>query len=137
MVTRISQHVKHYPRTWAPLGIRQYLAHRALVCRVICGAGGDSRFLQRQIIESRIARLAHGYMICFGFCCGGTVHFNGPMGLRRQMGTVLRRPLEAMTRTLPLVFFSFCPWASANYCGNLYIWSRYTDWATALGIRST
>jgi hypothetical protein len=45
----------------------------------------------------------------------------------------VRRPLEAMTRTWPIVVLMWIPVAilGASY-GKLYIWAKYADWADAL-----
>ena len=50
-----------------------------------------------------------------------------------KWGLIIRRPLEAMTRTWPLVFLYFLPVGIfGSVFGKLYIWSKYPDWATAL-----
>src|SRR6202167_2008807 len=48
-------------------------------------------------------------------------------------GLIDRRPLEAMTRTWPIVILMWIPIAilGASY-GKLYIWAKYQDWAGAL-----
>jgi hypothetical protein len=71
-----------------------------------------------------------GYMTCFGFAGGGLAllmlqHVSGG-----KWGLLLRRPLEAMTRTLPLVALMFVP--IAVFMKHLYQWARYpTAAATA------
>jgi hypothetical protein len=75
----------------------------------------------------------HGYMICFGFCCGGMALLMVQYLSGGKWGLIIRRPLEAMTRTLPLVFLYFLPVGIFGMTfGKLYIWSKYADWATAL-----
>ena len=64
-----------------------------------------------------------GYMTCFGFAGGGLVllmlqHVSGG-----KWGLLLRRPLEAMTRTLPLVALFFVP--IALLWKHLYQWALY------------
>ena len=64
-----------------------------------------------------------GYMTCFGFAGGGLVvlmlqHVSGG-----KWGLLLRRPLEAMTRTLPLVALFFIP--IAMFWKHLYQWAQY------------
>ena len=64
-----------------------------------------------------------GYMTCFGFAGGGLVllmlqHVSGG-----KWGLLLRRPLEAMTRTLPLVALFFVP--IAIFWKHLYQWAQY------------
>jgi hypothetical protein len=71
-----------------------------------------------------------GYMTCFGFAGGGLAllmlqHVSGG-----KWGLLLRRPLEAMTRTLPLVALMFVP--IGVFMKHLYQWAKYpTAAATA------
>ncbi len=64
-----------------------------------------------------------GYMTCFTFAGGGLVllmlqHVSGG-----KWGLLLRRPLEAMTRTLPLVALLYVP--IAVFGKHLYQWAAY------------
>ena len=43
-----------------------------------------------------------------------------------KWGLLVRRPLEAMTRTLPLVFLMFLPIGS-SFMKKLYLWAQYPD----------
>jgi hypothetical protein len=75
----------------------------------------------------------HGFMICFGFCCGGMCLLMVQYLSGGKWGLIIRRPLEAMTRTLPLVFLYFLPVAIFGMSfGQLYSWRRYADWPAAL-----
>lgn len=75
----------------------------------------------------------HGFMLCFGFCCGGLCILMLQYTTGGKWGLIIRRPLEAMTRTLPLVFLYFLPVGIIGMqFGQLYSWRRYADWATAL-----
>ena len=75
----------------------------------------------------------HGFMLCFGFSCGGLLILMLQYTTGGKWGLIIRRPLEAMTRTLPLVFLYFLPVAIIGMqFGKLYSWRRYADWATAL-----
>jgi hypothetical protein len=71
-----------------------------------------------------------GYMTCFGFAGGGLAllmlqHVSGG-----KWGLLIRRPLEAMTRTLPLVALMFVP--IGVFMKHLYQWAKYpTAEATA------
>ena len=75
-----------------------------------------------------------GFVGCFGLCFGGMAllmvqHLSGG-----KWGLIVRRPLEAMTRTWPVVVLMWFPVAllGASY-GKLYIWAKYyDDWASAL-----
>ena len=75
----------------------------------------------------------HGYMMCFNFCFGALVLLMVQYLSGGKWGLIIRRPLEAMTRTWPLVFVLFLPVGifGASF-GKLYIWAKYSDWATAL-----
>ena len=74
-----------------------------------------------------------GYMICFGFAAGGLgllmlQHVSGG-----KWGLLLRRPLEARSRTLWLVAAMFLP--IAFFMKKLYLWAVYTTpEATAQGL---
>jgi hypothetical protein len=74
-----------------------------------------------------------GYMTCFNFCFGGMCLLMVQYLSGGKWGLIIRRPLEAMTRTWPIVILMFLPVgiAGANM-GKLYSWARYADWATAL-----
>ncbi len=75
----------------------------------------------------------HGFMLCFGFCCGGMCLLMVQYLSGGKWGLIIRRPLEAMTRTLPLVFLYFLPVGILGMSfGKIYIWNQYADWATAL-----
>lgn len=74
-----------------------------------------------------------GYVACFGFCFGAMAllmvqHLSGG-----KWGLIVRRPLEAMCRTWPLIVLMFLPvaWVGASE-GKLYIWAQYSNWADAL-----
>ena len=75
----------------------------------------------------------HGYMMCFNFTFGAMCLLMVQYLTGGKWGLIIRRPLEAMTRTWPLVFLMFLPVGifGASF-GKLYIWARYADWATAL-----
>ena len=69
-----------------------------------------------------------GYMTCFGFAGGGLAllmlqHVSGG-----KWGLLIRRPLEAMSRTLPLVALMFVP--IAVFMKHLYQWAKYPTAAT-------
>jgi hypothetical protein len=69
-----------------------------------------------------------GYMTCFGFAGGGLVTLMLQYVSGGKWGLLLRRPLEAMSRTLPLVALMFLP---IIFLGkHLYQWMRYPDAAS-------
>jgi hypothetical protein len=75
----------------------------------------------------------HGYMMTFNFTFGAMCLLMVQYLSGGKWGLIIRRPLEAMTRTWPLVLLFFLPVGifGASF-GKLYIWAKYSDWATAL-----
>jgi hypothetical protein len=69
-----------------------------------------------------------GFMCCFTFAGGGLVMLMLQYVSGGKWGLLLRRPLEAMTRTLPLVFVMILP--IGIFMGHLYQWARYPDAAS-------
>jgi hypothetical protein len=65
-----------------------------------------------------------GYMICFGFAGGGLAMLMLQYVSGGKWGLLLRRPLEAMSRTLPLVALMLVPILVLSK--HLYQWARYT-----------
>ncbi|NYF78523.1 hypothetical protein [Granulicella arctica] len=70
-----------------------------------------------------------GFMTCFGFAGGGLALLMLQYVSGGKWGLLLRRPLEAMTRTLPLVALMFVP--IGLLMKHLYLWARYPTDATA------
>lgn len=64
-----------------------------------------------------------GFMTCFGFAGGGLVMLMLQYVTGGKWGLLLRRPLEAMTRTLPLVALLWLP--IGLLMKHLYLWARY------------
>ena len=62
-----------------------------------------------------------GYMTCFGFAGGGLVMLMLQYVTGGKWGLVLRRPLEAMTRTIWLVGLMFVP--------IIFLWKHLYQWA--------
>jgi hypothetical protein len=70
-----------------------------------------------------------GYMTCFNFAGGALVLLMLQYVSGGKWGLLLRRPLEAMTRTLPLVALMFIP--IVVFMKHLYQWALYpTEAAT-------
>src|ERR1035437_2830971 len=68
-----------------------------------------------------------GYMTCFNFAGGGLVMLMLQYVSGGKWGLLLRRPLEAMTRTLPLVALMFVPLLIPKLSSHLYQWILYPD----------
>ncbi|MGD0888485.1 MAG: hypothetical protein ABR889_04485 [Acidobacteriaceae bacterium] len=69
-----------------------------------------------------------GYMTCFNFAGGALAMLMLQYVTGGKWGLLLRRPLEAMTRTLPLVALMFIP--VIVFGKYLYQWVRYPDAAS-------
>ena len=68
-----------------------------------------------------------GYMTCFNFAGGALVLLMLQYVSGGKWGLLLRRPLEAMTRTLPLVALFFTPILLPFFGKHLYQWILYPD----------
>src|ERR1035437_6072249 len=68
-----------------------------------------------------------GYMTCFNFAGGGLVMLMLQYVSGGKWGLLLRRPLEAMTRTLPLVALMFVPILFPQLGKHLYQWILFPD----------
>ena len=71
-----------------------------------------------------------GYMTCFNLAGGALVLLMLQYVSGGKWGLLLRRPLEAMTRTLPLVALLYIPILVPYLGGHLYQWIRYPDAAS-------
>jgi hypothetical protein len=71
-----------------------------------------------------------GFMLCWGFSLGGMALLMVQYLSGGKWGLLLRRPLEAMSRTLWLPFLMFLP--VGIFMKKLYLWARYTNPAQAL-----
>jgi len=71
-----------------------------------------------------------GYMTCFNFAGGALVMLMLQYVSGGKWGLLLRRPLEAMTRTLPLVALMFIPILVPQMGKHLYQWILYPDTAS-------
>ncbi|HEX9199275.1 MAG TPA: hypothetical protein VF865_06935, partial [Acidobacteriaceae bacterium] len=71
-----------------------------------------------------------GYMTCFNFAGGALVLLMLQYVSGGKWGLLLRRPLEAMTRTLPLVALMFIPILFPQMGKHLYQWILYPDTAS-------
>ena len=68
-----------------------------------------------------------GMMLTFGFSVGGLALLMVQYCSGGKWGLLLRRPLEAMSRTLPLVFVYWV--VIALSLKKLYLWAQWTMWA--------
>ena len=76
-----------------------------------------------------------GTMVTWGFAVGGLAMLMVQYCSGGKWGLLLRRPLEAMSRTLPLVFVYWV--VVAIFMKRLYLWAQYTTAsATASALKS-
>ncbi|WP_446745101.1 hypothetical protein [Silvibacterium acidisoli] len=66
-----------------------------------------------------------GLMLCFGFAVGGMALLMVQYLSGGKWGLLVRRPLEAMSRTLPVAFVYFLP--IGFFMKKLYLWAQYPD----------
>ncbi len=71
-----------------------------------------------------------GLMLTFGFAVGGLAMLMVQYCSGGKWGLLLRRPLEAMSRTLPLILVYWV--VVAIFMKRLYLWARFPDTAVAL-----
>jgi hypothetical protein len=127
-------HAHHVPRTLpASLDAPDILLawrRRALVVAVVFAlltlpfvfvSGGLGHILRAYLM---------GYMTAFNFAGGALVLLMLQYVTGGKWGLLLRRPLEAMTRTLPLVALLYIPILIPKIGGHLYQWVRYPDAAS-------
>ena len=126
-------HAKHLPADLsAPASVLRWRT-RALLVTLVFGllAAGDALISHDGLAFDYVLRAwLMGMIVCFGFALGGMAllmvqHVSGG-----KWGLLIRRPLEAMSRTLPLVFLMFLP--VAIFVKRLYIWARITNPEEAL-----
>ena len=71
-----------------------------------------------------------GYIVCWTFTVGGLALLMVQYVSGGKWGLLVRRPLEAMSRCLPLVFVLFLP--IGFFMKKLYLWAKYSDAESAL-----
>jgi hypothetical protein len=125
------------PAVNAPEFIRGWRT-RAMIVGVICSAIAVILAFLGQAQdhlgwEHMLRGWLDGFVMCFGFCFGAMALLFVQYLSGGKWGLIIRRPLEAMTRTWPLIVILFVPmaWFGAKE-GHLYTWAQYADWATAL-----
>ena len=126
-------HAKHLPADLsAPIEVTRWRGRALLVALVFALLAVASFFIGHDGLATDYVLRAWlmGLMICFGLTLGGLAllmvqHVSGG-----KWGLLIRRPLEAMTRCLPLVFLMFLP--VAIFVKRLYIWARISNPEEAL-----
>jgi hypothetical protein len=83
-----------------------------------------------QSIDHVLRAWVLGLMLTFGWTVGGLALLMVQYCSGGKWGLLLRRPLEAMTRTLPLVFAYWV--VAAFFMKRLYLWAAVTDTTAAV-----
>lgn len=118
-------HAKHLPRDLgAPSAVLRW-RKRALAVTVIFGVLAVIDLLISRSFDYVLRSWIMGLMVCLSFCLGGLALLMLQWVTGGKWGLLVRRPLEAMSRTLWLLFLMFLP--LGIFAKRLYIWARYTD----------
>jgi len=103
---------------------------RALVVGAVFSIIAAGLALADGSIEHVLRAWVLGLMLTFGFSVGGLALLMVQYCSGGKWGLLLRRPLEAMSRTLPLVFVYWL--VVAISLKRIYLWAQVTDVAAAL-----
>jgi hypothetical protein len=103
---------------------------RALVVGVVFSALAAGLAVADQSIDHVLRAWLLGLMLTFGFAVGGLALLMLQYCTGGKWGLLLRRPLEAMSRTLPLVFVYWI--VVALSLKKLYLWAAVGDVSAAL-----
>jgi hypothetical protein len=103
---------------------------RALIIAAIFAVIAAGLALADHSIDHLLRAWLEGLMLTFGFTVGGLALLMLQYCTGGKWGLLLRRPLEAMSRTLPLVFAYWI--VIALSLKKLYLWAAVTDVTAAL-----
>ncbi len=113
----------------APLAVLRWRS-RALIVAAVFTVLTVLDLLVSRSFDSILSSWLMGLMLCLSLCLGGLALLMVQWVSGGKWGLLIRRPLEAMSRTLPLVFLMFLP--VAIFAKRIYLWARITDPAAAL-----
>src|SRR5271156_4526298 len=82
-------------------------------------------FVDHDGIDHLLRSYLLGYIFCWGLTIGGLALLMVQYVSGGKWGLLLRRPLEAMSRTLPLIMVMFLP--IGIFMKKLYLWAQYSD----------
>jgi hypothetical protein len=119
-------HATHAKTLPAELGAPAFVdvwKTRALIIGVIFSVIAAGLAFADGSIDHVLRAWILGLMVTFGFAVGGLALLMVQYCSGGKWGLLLRRPLEAMTRTLPLVFVYWLPLAFTQ--GRLYMWANH------------
>src|SRR6202453_3457072 len=117
-------HGKELPRDLSAPAFVDGWKTRALVIGVIFAVIAAGLALLDGSIEHVLRAWLLGTVLTFGWAVGGLALLMVQYCSGGKWGLLLRRPLEAMSRTLPLVFAYWIVIAVAVYFKKLYLWAQ-------------
>jgi hypothetical protein len=128
--THGASHAKTLPADLsAPAFVDGWRARALIVAAIAAVAAVILAFLgqaQDQLGWDHVMRAwVLGLLLTFGWSVGGLALLMVQYCSGGKWGLLLRRPLEAMTRSLPLVFGYWV--VSAIFMKRLYLWAKYTN----------
>ncbi|MDR3793267.1 MAG: hypothetical protein P4L03_07795 [Terracidiphilus sp.] len=103
---------------------------RALMLAAVAAIAAAALAVADRSVDHVLRAWVLGLMLTFGFAVGGLALLMVQYCTGGKWGLLLRRPLEAMSRTLPLVFAYWV--VVALRMKRLYLWAQVSDAAGAL-----
>jgi hypothetical protein len=123
-------HVKRLPdKLGAPVFVDDW-QRRALAIGLVFSCIAAGLAIADKSVDHVLRAWLLGLVLTFGFAVGGLALLMVQYVTGGKWGLLLRRPLEAMSRTLPLVFAYWL--VIAFSLKKLYLWAAVTDVKTAL-----
>jgi len=123
-------HAKTLPADLAAPAFVDGWRSRALTIGLVFSVIAAGLALADRSIDHVLRAWLLGMMMTFGFSVGGLALLMVQYCSGGKWGLLLRRPLEAMSRTLPLVFVYWV--VIALYMKKLYLWAAVDDVSAAL-----
>ena len=113
----------------APAFVNSWRTRALLVAAVFAVLSAVLAFLAATVQHDGIQHLLRsylmGFVVCWGFALGAMALLMVQYLTGGKWGLLVRRPLEAMSRTLPLVALMFLP--IGFQLKKLYLWARISD----------
>ena len=116
-------HAKTLPADLSAPAFVDVWKRRALIIGVVFSVIAAGLAFADGSIDHVLRAWLHGLMLTFGFAVGGLALLMVQYCSGGKWGLLLRRPLEAMSRTLPLVFVYWLPVAFTQ--SRLYMWANH------------
>ena len=118
----------------APAFVGAWRARALMVAAIFtCAAAGLA--VADGAIDHLLRAWALGTMVTWGLCVGGLAMLMVQYCSGGKWGLLLRRPFEAMSRTLPLILVYWV--VVAIFMKKLYLWANYTSVSdTAAGVKA-